>query len=133
MVCFRTSSLLHSVHVCTSTRFVSRRKARLPVACPPPPHHTLLLQVVPTDYHDLRGRSTFSNQFSVTENFRESSDPHVGGRSLPGVFFFYDLSPIKVRVLGGVGHHLCWGRVLLRWQRPVVLAGYTLMCFLPVC
>lgn len=59
-----------------------------------------LLQVVPTEYTDLKGTSTNSNQFSVTENFRESADAHLGGRSLPGVFFFYDLSPIKV---GG-----CW-------------------------
>lgn len=57
----------------------------------------LPLQVVPTDYNDLQGRSTKSNQFSVTENFRESTDAQLGGRSLPGVFFFYDLSPIKVR------------------------------------
>ncbi|CAI5953990.1 unnamed protein product [Closterium sp. NIES-65] len=32
-------------------------------------------------------------QFSVTEHFR----PSEMGHSLPGVFFFYDLSPIKVR------------------------------------
>lgn len=56
----------------------------------------LLPQVVPTEYVDLKGSSTNSNQFSVTENFRESADAHAGGRSLPGVFFFYDLSPIKV-------------------------------------
>jgi hypothetical protein len=36
-----------------------------------------------------------------TENFREA----LGGQhSLPGVFFFYDLSPIKVR---GRGHTAC--------------------------
>lgn len=35
-----------------------------------------------------------SNQFSVTENFRPATAST--GRSLPGVFFFYDLSPIKV-------------------------------------
>lgn len=56
------------------------------------------LKVVPTDYLSLRGRATRSNQFSVTENFREAADAQVGGRSLPGVFFFYDLSPIKVRI-----------------------------------
>jgi hypothetical protein len=54
------------------------------------------MQVVPTEYTDVKGTSTNSNQFSVTENFRESADAHLGGRSLPGVFFFYDLSPIKV-------------------------------------
>lgn len=56
------------------------------------------LKVVPTEYVDLKGSSTNSNQFSVTENFRESADAHAGGRSLPGVFFFYDLSPIKVTI-----------------------------------
>lgn len=56
------------------------------------------LKVVPTDYTDINNVSTQSNQFSVTENFRESADAMVGGRSLPGVFFFYDLSPIKVRI-----------------------------------
>eukprot|EP00878_Enallax_costatus_P011895 GHUV01012419.1.p1 GENE.GHUV01012419.1~~GHUV01012419.1.p1 ORF type:complete len:384 (+),score=81.13 GHUV01012419.1:266-1417(+) len=56
------------------------------------------LKVVPTDYIDRSNISTQTNQFSVTENFRESADAMVGGRSLPGVFFFYDLSPIKVWV-----------------------------------
>jgi hypothetical protein len=56
-----------------------------------------VFQVVPTDYIDKAGIRTNTNQFSVTENFRESAEPTAGGRSLPGVFFFYDLSPIKVR------------------------------------
>lgn len=33
-------------------------------------------------------------QFSVTEHFKGGQPGQ--GRSLPGVFFFYDLSPIKV-------------------------------------
>ncbi|XP_031498595.1 uncharacterized protein LOC116263128 [Nymphaea colorata] len=51
------------------------------------------IKVVPTIYTDVRGRTIESNQFSVTEHFKDDS-----GRtqSLPGVFFFYDLSPIKV-------------------------------------
>lgn len=65
----------------------------------------MLLQVVPTDYIDKAGIRTNTNQFSVTENFRESAEPAAGGRSLPGVFFFYDLSPIKVR-LGRL--HVAW-------------------------
>ncbi|KAF6253121.1 endoplasmic reticulum vesicle transporter-domain-containing protein [Scenedesmus sp. NREL 46B-D3] len=56
------------------------------------------LKVVPTDYIDKAGIRTNTNQFSVTENFRESAEPTAGGRSLPGVFFFYDLSPIKVHI-----------------------------------
>ncbi|KAF5198654.1 Endoplasmic reticulum-golgi intermediate compartment protein, partial [Thalictrum thalictroides] len=49
--------------------------------------------VVPTIYKDIRGRKINSNQFSVTEHFR-SADGYT--QSLPGVFFFYDFSPIKV-------------------------------------
>ncbi|GFH13985.1 uncharacterized protein HaLaN_09956, partial [Haematococcus lacustris] len=54
------------------------------------------LQVVPTSYTPLKnGTAISSNQFSVTENFKEASG---AAHSLPGVFFFYDLSPIKVQI-----------------------------------
>uniref|UniRef100_A0A0E0HG64 Endoplasmic reticulum vesicle transporter C-terminal domain-containing protein n=1 Tax=Oryza nivara TaxID=4536 RepID=A0A0E0HG64_ORYNI len=49
--------------------------------------------VVPTIYTDLRGRKIHSNQFSVTEHFR---DGNIRPKPQPGVFFFYDFSPIKV-------------------------------------
>ncbi|KAJ7556838.1 hypothetical protein O6H91_05G100600 [Diphasiastrum complanatum] len=52
------------------------------------------IKVVPTVYTDIRGNKIQSNQFSVTEHFKGVE--HGSGRSLPGVFFFYDLSPIKV-------------------------------------
>ncbi|KAH9611460.1 hypothetical protein KSS87_009110 [Heliosperma pusillum] len=52
------------------------------------------LKVVPTVYTDLSGHAIQSNQFSVTEHFKSASAGHFS--SLPGVFFFYDLSPIKV-------------------------------------
>ncbi|KAI3431420.1 hypothetical protein D9Q98_004473 [Chlorella vulgaris] len=55
------------------------------------------LKVVPTTYVDLRNRTIHTNQFSVTEHFRETASPAMGGGQLPGVFLFYDLSPIKVR------------------------------------
>ncbi|KAK9286843.1 hypothetical protein L1049_015248 [Liquidambar formosana] len=52
------------------------------------------IKVVPTIYTDIRGHTIQSNQFSVTEHFRS---PEFGRpQYLPGVFFFYDLSPIKV-------------------------------------
>jgi len=51
------------------------------------------IKVVPTIYTDIRGRGIHSNQFSVTEHFR---DGNVRPKSQPGVFFFYDFSPIKV-------------------------------------
>ncbi|GAA0140838.1 hypothetical protein LIER_02115 [Lithospermum erythrorhizon] len=50
------------------------------------------IKVVPTIYTDIRGRIINSNQFSVTEHYKGVEE----GQSLPGVFFFYDLSPIKV-------------------------------------
>ncbi|KAL9245162.1 hypothetical protein vseg_018842 [Gypsophila vaccaria] len=52
------------------------------------------LKVVPTVYTDLSGHTIQSNQFSVTEHFKSASAGQF--QSLPGVFFFYDLSPIKV-------------------------------------
>ncbi|XP_058747736.1 uncharacterized protein LOC131620621 [Vicia villosa] len=52
------------------------------------------IKVVPTMYTDVNGNTIQSNQFSVTEHFRTGDVGHL--QSLPGVFFFYDLSPIKV-------------------------------------
>ncbi|KAI0495483.1 hypothetical protein KFK09_021784 [Dendrobium nobile] len=45
-------------------------------------------------YNDINGQKIQSNQFSVTEHFRADEVGRV--QALPGVFFFYDLSPIKV-------------------------------------
>ncbi|KAF3434962.1 hypothetical protein FNV43_RR22049 [Rhamnella rubrinervis] len=52
------------------------------------------LKVVPTIYTNVRGHSLYSNQYSVTEHFSRSESGR--SRSQPGVFFFYDLSPVKV-------------------------------------
>jgi hypothetical protein len=52
------------------------------------------IKVVPTVYTDIRGHTIQSNQFSVTEHVKSSEAGQL--QSLPGVFFFYDLSPIKV-------------------------------------
>ena len=58
-------------------------------------------QVVPTMYVDTHNKSVASNQYSVTEHFRESGGANgmTSARTLPGVFFFYDLSPIKVHIV----------------------------------
>ncbi|CAL0318306.1 unnamed protein product [Lupinus luteus] len=50
------------------------------------------IKVVPTIYTDIRGRVTKSNQYSVTEHFMSSEQQGA----IPGVFFVYDISPIKV-------------------------------------
>ncbi|XP_028549741.1 endoplasmic reticulum-Golgi intermediate compartment protein 3-like [Dendrobium catenatum] len=51
------------------------------------------IKVVPTIYADIRGHKIHSNQFSVTQHFREGN---VYPRPLPGIFFIYEFSPIKV-------------------------------------
>ncbi|KAL9315770.1 hypothetical protein ACSQ67_016771 [Phaseolus vulgaris] len=55
------------------------------------------IKVVPTVYTDVNGHAIQSNQFSVTEHFRTGDVGRL--QSLPGVFFFYDLSPIKAGLL----------------------------------
>nr|AWW16504.1 endoplasmic reticulum-Golgi intermediate compartment protein 3-like protein [Ipomoea pes-caprae] len=52
------------------------------------------LKVVPTIYTNIRGHKINSNQFSVTEHYKSTELGHFNLH--PGVFFFYDLSPIKV-------------------------------------
>jgi len=51
------------------------------------------VKVVPTLYRTARGHEIDTNQFSVTEHYKKSEGAM---RGLPGVFVFYDLSPIKV-------------------------------------
>ncbi|KAE8669125.1 Detected protein of confused Function [Hibiscus syriacus] len=52
------------------------------------------IKVVPTVYTDASGHTIQSNQFSVTEHFKGAETGQL--QSLPAVYFFYDLSPIKV-------------------------------------
>lgn len=52
------------------------------------------IKVVPTIYTDIRGRTVKSNQYSVTEHFKDLE--YISPNSQPGVFFYYDFSPIKV-------------------------------------
>ncbi|CAD6333431.1 unnamed protein product [Miscanthus lutarioriparius] len=54
------------------------------------------IKVVPTIYTDIRGHNIHSNQFSVTEHFRDGNVRPYSKKPQPGVFFFYDFSPIKV-------------------------------------
>ena len=52
--------------------------------------------MVPTLYRFLNGTTIQTNQYSVTEHLR-----HVNpgsGRGLPGVFFFYEVSPLHVEI-----------------------------------
>jgi len=52
-------------------------------------------KVVPTAYHYISGKILETNQFSVTEHFRTVKKAE--GQGLPGVFVFYELSPIMVQ------------------------------------
>lgn len=60
------------------------------------PHgmYQYFIKVVPTVYTDVSEHTIQSNQFSVTEHFKGTDVGHF--QFIPGVFFFYDLSPIKV-------------------------------------
>ena len=53
------------------------------------------VKVVPTLYMDLSKKVISTNQFSVTEHTQGTLD-FGAGNDLPGLFFYYDLSPIKV-------------------------------------
>jgi hypothetical protein len=47
----------------------------------------------------LNGTTLQTNQFSVTEHLRHVNPG--GGRGLPGVFFFYEISPLHVEIVEG--------------------------------
>lgn len=51
------------------------------------------LKIVPTVYRDLSGKEIESNQYAVTEHMRHLAPG--SGRGLPGVYFYYELSPIQ--------------------------------------
>jgi hypothetical protein len=54
------------------------------------------LQVVPTEYNFLKNsRKLTTNQFSVTEHLRHVSPG--SGRGLPGLYFYYEVSPLHVK------------------------------------
>eukprot|EP01025_Chloroclados_australasicus_P049965 TRINITY_DN5709_c1_g1_i3.p1 TRINITY_DN5709_c1_g1~~TRINITY_DN5709_c1_g1_i3.p1 ORF type:complete len:389 (+),score=29.63 TRINITY_DN5709_c1_g1_i3:271-1437(+) len=53
------------------------------------------LKVVPTTYEDISSRTIYTNQYSATEHFKLAE--YISQKSMPGVFFYYDLSPIKVK------------------------------------
>lgn len=58
-----------------------------------------MLQIVPTRYQFLNGTVLETNQFSVTEHLRHVSPG--SNRGLPGVFFFYEISPLHVEIVEG--------------------------------
>eukprot|EP01062_Namystynia_karyoxenos_P074261 TRINITY_DN71134_c0_g1_i1.p1 TRINITY_DN71134_c0_g1~~TRINITY_DN71134_c0_g1_i1.p1 ORF type:complete len:418 (+),score=146.60 TRINITY_DN71134_c0_g1_i1:97-1254(+) len=53
------------------------------------------LKVVPTRFERLNGDHLETNQYSVSEHFRRRTPAN---QVVPGVFFIYDLSPIKVHI-----------------------------------
>eukprot|EP01095_Lingulamoeba_sp_RSL-Kostka_P002115 TRINITY_DN1300_c0_g2_i1.p1 TRINITY_DN1300_c0_g2~~TRINITY_DN1300_c0_g2_i1.p1 ORF type:complete len:393 (+),score=109.92 TRINITY_DN1300_c0_g2_i1:46-1224(+) len=60
------------------------------------------IKVVPTTYTSLSGETIESNQFSVTEYSKPADvNDHSGSTShtLPGVYFIYDFSPIRVNYI----------------------------------
>lgn len=53
-------------------------------------------QVVPTEYKFLNGTTIQTNQYSVIEHMRHVT-PN-SNRGLPGVYFYYEVSPLHVRI-----------------------------------
>ncbi|KAL3920620.1 MAG: hypothetical protein SGILL_003167, partial [Bacillariaceae sp.] len=56
-------------------------------------------KIVPTCYQFQNGTTIHTNQYSVTEHLRHVNPG--GGRGLPGVFFYYEISPLHVEVVEG--------------------------------
>lgn len=54
------------------------------------------IQIVPTEYRFLNGTVIQTNQYSVTEHMRHVSPG--SNKGLPGVFFFYEVSPLHVEM-----------------------------------
>ncbi|KAF5837666.1 endoplasmic reticulum vesicle transporter-domain-containing protein [Dunaliella salina] len=71
-------------------------QAQQPFESATSPEHGMFqyfLKIVPTKYASLKDRDVIpTNQYSVTTNYRQ------GDRLLPGLFFFYEPSPIKVHI-----------------------------------
>jgi endoplasmic reticulum-Golgi intermediate compartment protein 3 len=55
------------------------------------------MKVVPTTYMYSSGAAISTNSYSVTKHHRKDQPAPVHGYGLPGVFFFYQLSPIRVQ------------------------------------
>merc|ERR1712034_69206 len=54
------------------------------------------IKVVPTEYTDWWGATTLTNQYAVTKHFR--SIDHLASNNVPGVFFYFELSAIRMEV-----------------------------------
>jgi hypothetical protein len=57
------------------------------------------MQIIPTQYKFQNGTTIQTNQYSVTEHLRHV--PPGSNRGLPGVFFFYEMSPLHVEITEG--------------------------------
>lgn len=67
------------------------------------------IKIVPTTYRDLKGVEIESNQYAVTEHLRHLAPG--SGRGLPGIYFYYELSPIQAVFEEKRGSH-GWTRFL---------------------
>jgi hypothetical protein len=55
--------------------------------------HQYYVKIVPTVYKTVSGQSIVSNQYAVTEHLRHLSPG--SGRGFPGLYFYYEISPIQ--------------------------------------
>ncbi|CAM9341257.1 unnamed protein product [Scytosiphon promiscuus] len=58
--------------------------------------HQYFLQLVPTVYRLTNGATVHSNQYSATEHLKHS--PVCPSQGLPGVYFYYQVSPVQALV-----------------------------------
>uniref|UniRef100_A0A8W8MY15 Endoplasmic reticulum-Golgi intermediate compartment protein 3 n=1 Tax=Magallana gigas TaxID=29159 RepID=A0A8W8MY15_MAGGI len=54
------------------------------------------VKVVPTTYVDVKGKTLYTNQYSVNKHSKTVGNG-MGDSGLPGVFFIYELSPMMVK------------------------------------
>lgn len=63
--------------------------------------HQYFLKVVPTSFLKLKGEVLSTHQYSVTESSSKAEGFLNGGSRPSGVYFHYELSPIRVSRLHG--------------------------------
>ena len=58
---------------------------------------TYFLTIVPTQYSDIRGKTLYTYQYSVRE-YKRMLDKSKAKNGIPGIFFKYDISDVKVHI-----------------------------------
>eukprot|EP00941_MAST-03F_sp_MAST-3F-sp1_P000148 g148.t1 len=57
------------------------------------------VKIVPTENENTKGKTMLWHRYSVTEHYRKLPTGLVASKGVPGVYFFYDISPVKLRIV----------------------------------